>query len=359
MQDVTEQLKPNSGPVDERLIQKDCLDFLANYEGQKFDLVYLDPPFFLNREFKLEATSDKAKFQGGWTEQDIHKFAEEIVGASGPQNLVNYLSWLLIRIIEIHRHLAETGSIYLHIGTREAPYVSLLLDRVFGFNNWRSTITWQRSHPHNNMTKALGNVADFIYYYSKSSEFTFNLQYTPHDEKYLANSFNNKDEKGNYALAPIIQERSRQGHFYEFNGVTPPNGWRVKESELKRLSDLGYIHWGTNRPYKKVYREETQGALMQNIWTDIYNITRTDIDKRHYPTQKPLKLLERVIALSSNEGDLVYDPFCGSGTTLVAAAKLGREYLGTDISSDAIEVAAGRLAILKKEQEEQSSNLLF
>lgn len=209
------------------------------------------------------------------------------------------------------------------------------------------------------MTKSLGNVADFIYYYSKSSDFTFNLQYTAHDEKYLANSFNNKDERGNYALAPIIQERTRTGHFYEFNGITPPNGWRVKEVELERLESLGYIHWGANRPYKKVYLEETQGALMQNIWTDIYNITRTDLDKRHYPTQKPLKLLERIVALSSNEGDLIYDPFCGSGTTLVAAAKLGRKILGTDISADAIEIAARRLSILEEERLEKDANNLF
>jgi len=324
-------------------VQADCLDFLRAYNGPSFDLVYLDPPFFLNREFKLEANLDNFKFQGGWTKDHIHEIAESIAGGSENLNLVNYLSWLCERLVLIHQHLAKTGSIFLHIGTREAPYVSILLDRIFGFSNWRSTITWQRSHPHNNMTKSVGNVSDFIFYFSKSEKYKFNLLYTAHDEKYLKNSFKNTDEKGPYALAPIIQERSREGHVYEFRGITPPYGWRVKQEELERLVEANYIHWGSNRPYKKVYLSETQGALLQNIWTDIHNITRTEIDSRKYPTQKPIKLLERIISLASNEGDLVYDPFCGSGTTLVAAKKLGRIFLGTDISADSIDLTNQRL----------------
>jgi len=171
-----------SGPV-----KADCLDFLSNYTGPKFDLIYLDPPFFLNREFKLEALKDNVRFQGGWTKEHIHELALQIVGDKESKNLVNYLSWLIERLVLLHEHLAESGSLFLHIGTREAPYVSLLLDRIFGFGNWRSTITWQRSHPHNNMTKSVGNVSDFIFYYSKSEKYSFNLQYTPHDEKYLKN----------------------------------------------------------------------------------------------------------------------------------------------------------------------------
>ena len=323
----------------------DCLDFLTSYSGKPFDLVYLDPPFFLEREFKYDARSDQRKFQGAWTDSDFRHAVQDMVGTQAPANLVNYLSWLLTRLEAIKSKMSETASIFLHIGTREAPYVSMLLDHVFGFSNWRSTITWQRSHPHNNMTKSIGNVSDFIYYYSMSKSYKFNLQYTAHDAKYLANSFRNKDEKGNYALAPIIQERSRNGHDYEHKGVRPPYGWRVKHSDLLKLDSEGYIHWGSNRPYKKVYLSETHGALLQNVWTDIHNITRTEIDKRHYPTQKPIALLERIVALATDEGDLVYDPFCGSGTTLVAAKRLSRNYLGTDISLDAIKTTEQRLQI--------------
>ena len=326
-----------------KVINLDCLDFLATYDGPKFDLVYLDPPYFLDRTFSLEAASDDVSFQGGWENQEIEDFCHQIGGTSGSPALVRYLSWLYPRLKVIHSHMADTGSIFLHIGTREGPYVSLLLDRIFGMKNWRSTITWQRSHPHNNMKVSLGNVSDYIYYYSKSDTYTFNLLHTPHDEVYLANSFSNEDERGPYALAPVIQEKSRRGHFYEYNGVTPPYGWRVRVETLKSLDADGRIHWGTNRAYKKVYLEEAKGAALQNIWSDIHNITRTEVDNRKYPTQKPIKLLERIVELASNEGDLVYDPFFGSGTTLVAAIKLGRIALGSDISPEAVEIATHRI----------------
>lgn len=325
------------------IFQKDCLDFLADYDGPKFDLIYLDPPYFLSREFSLEAASNKLSFKGDWKDQEVHSLAESIAGATKNESLVKYLSWLYPRIELMHKHLSETGSFFLHIGTREAPYTNVLLDEIFGMKNWRSTITWQRSHPHNNMSKSLGNVSDFIFYYSKSNDYTFNLLHTPHDEVYLSNSFSNEDENGPYALAPVIQERSRKGHFYEYKGVTPPFGWRVRKESLENLDKEGRIHWGSNRAYKKVYLHEAKGAALQNIWSDIYNITRTEVDRRKYPTQKPLKLLERIIELASNEGDLVYDPFCGSGTTLVAAAKLKRRLVGNDISAEAVKLTTKRV----------------
>lgn len=324
----------------------DCLEFLNSYTGDRFDLVYLDPPFFLNREFKLEANSDRAAFQGGWQEHETEETVDLHTNSSSGDDLKQYLSWLAERLRAIRNLMSETGSIFLHIGTREAPYLASVLDETFGFSNWRSTITWQRSHPHNNVTKSLGNVSDYIFYYSKSQKYVFNLLYTAHDPKYLANSFNHQDERGRYALAPIIQERSRKGHFYEHNGVTPPNGWRVKESELIRMVRDGLIHWGSNRPYKKIYLSEAKGAALQNIWTDVHNITRTEVDKRKYPTQKPVKLLERIVLMASNPGDLVFDPFCGSGTTLVAAKMQGRRFLGSDISLDAVEISRDRLAAI-------------
>jgi len=325
------------------LYNQDCLDFLQNYSGPKFDLVYLDPPFFLERKFSLEASSDDVSFQGNWHDEPTIEICRHIGAASGNESLIKYLSWLFNRLVLIHKHISDTGSIFLHIGTREAPYVNLLLDNIFGMKNWRSTITWQRSHPHNNLTKSLGNVSDFIFYYSKGNDYTFNLLHTPHDETYLANSFSNQDERGKYALAPIIQEKARKGHFYEFKGVTPPNGWRVKLDTLEKLEKENRIHWGANRAYKKVYLEEAQGAALQNIWTDIHNITRTEVDNRKYPTQKPIKLLERIIELTTNPDDLVYDPFMGSGTTLVAAAKLKRRFIGTDLSIEAVRISTSRL----------------
>jgi DNA modification methylase len=350
---VSRKKSSSKAVENQAVVNLDCLDFLLTYTGPKFDLVYLDPPYFLDRIFSLEAASQDVSFQGGWENQEIEEFCHQIGGTSGSPSLVKYLSWLFPRLKLLHEHMADTGSIFLHIGTREGPYVSLLLDRIFGMKNWRSTITWQRSHPHNNMKKSLGNVSDYIYYYSKSNTYTFNLLHTPHDEVYLANSFSNEDERGPYALAPVIQEKSRRGHFYEYNGVIPPYGWRVKVETLTALDADGRIHWGTNRAYKKVYLEEAKGAALQNIWSDIHNITRTEVDNRKYPTQKPIKLLERIIELASNEGDVVYDPFCGSGTTLVAATKLGRIAMGSDISAEAVEIARHRIEGVAASQQEK------
>lgn len=344
---------PEINSVD--LFTADCFEFLQNYNGKKFDLVYLDPPFFLDRTFSLEAANNDISFQGNWSDQSIEEFCHQVASRSGSEALVRYLSWLYPRLKLIHDNSSDTSSIFLHIGTREAPYVSILLDKIYGFSNWRSTITWQRSHPHNNLKKSLGNVSDYIFYYSKSKEYTFNLLHTPHDEVYLANSFSNEDDRGPYALAPIIQEKSRRGHFYEYNGVTPPYGWRIRKETLMTLDSDNRVHWGTNRAYKKVYLAEAMGAALQNIWSDIHNITRTEIDNRKYPTQKPVKLLERIVQLSSNVGDLVFDPFCGSGTTLVAAVKHGRSALGTDISDEAITIAKERIA----QEQKNTHNKLF
>lgn len=326
------------------VVRADCLAFLERYEGRPFDLVYLDPPYFLDRPFELEAASPRVGFRGEWRNGTIEASCEKIAAGTGGESLVRYLSFLYPRLALLKERMSEQGSLFLHIGPREGPYVRMLLDDVFGLSNLRSTITWQRSHPHNNLSRALGNVSDFIYYYTVGEEFTFNLLHTPHDEVYLANCFSNSDERGSYALAPIIQERSRKGHHFEYKGVAPPYGWRLRRETLEAYDKDGRVHWGKNRAYKKVYLHEAKGAALQNVWTDIHNITRTEVDRRKYPTQKPEKLLARIIDLASNPGDLVYDPFCGSGTTLVAAKKLGRRALGTDVSAAAVAIAKERLS---------------
>lgn len=342
---------------DGRLYLGDCLDVLPQLNTMA-DLVYLDPPFYLEREFRLEAKRHDTSFKGMWTEDDWHPNVDRMLGSVVDRSLLLYLSWLYRRLEVIRSAMAPNASIFVHVGVREGIYLTALLDALFGSKNWRSTITWQRSHPHNNVKRALGNVSDLLLYYSMSSDYAFNVQYTAHDEKYLRNSFQNKDERGFYALAPIIQERSRTGHAYTVRGYSPPNGWRVKEEKLLELDRDNRIHWGERRPYKKVYKNETQGAALQNIWTDVHNITRTEVDRRKYPTQKPLSLLERIVRMSSNDGDLVLDPFCGSGTTLVAASRNARHFIGIDRSADAIAVSEERLSeTMNEETNEVKSQL--
>ncbi len=328
-----------------RLELGDCLERLRSYEGPPFDLVYLDPPYFLEREFALEQGSSVA-FSGRWQARPDDLHSALALAARAPR-LAPYLAFLDERLRRVHELLAPDGSLFVHIGPREGAYVRVLLDRIFGLERWRATITWQRSHPKNNIKNALGNVSDHIYYYTRSNEFAFHVQHTPHDATYLANSFSQRDEAGEYALAPIVQERSRKGYHYTYRDHTPAHGWRVRRETLESYDRARLVHWGKRRPYKKIYLHEARGAPLQTIWTDLPNITRTERDRRRYPTQKPVALLERILTLASDPGDLVLDPFCGSGTTLVAARNLGRRALGIDLEPEALRVARERLEALE------------
>ena len=188
-------------------------------------------------------------------------------------------------------------------------------------SKFMTNISWQRSHPHNNIKKSWGNIVDSILVFTKTKNNYFNTQYTSLDEKYRKNSFNNKDDKGFYSLAPITGEKSRIGNMFEFNGITPKYGWRKNRKDIEDMHNNGLIHYGKNKPYKKTYLTESKGPPIQNIWSDIFPITRTEENKREYPTQKPIKLLERIIISSCPQNGKVLDPFGGSGTTLFASLK--------------------------------------
>ena len=155
--------------------------------------------------------------------------------------------------------------------------------------------------------------------FSKTKKNYFNVQYNELDEKYKNNSFGHKDDIGNYSLAPITGEKSRIGHVFEYKGVKPKFGWRKTLDEITKLDGENLIHFGKNKPYKKMYLESSKGSPIQNIWTDIYPITRTEQNKREYPTQKPIKLLERIIKSSCPLGGNILDPCGGGGTTLMAS----------------------------------------
>ena len=169
----------------------------------------------------------------------------------------------------------------------------------------------------------------------------FDVEFAPLDPTYAANSFGHEDERGNYALAPVTGEKSRPGHQYEYKGYSPTFGWRYAEEKTRELDEQGLIHFGKNRPYKKIYRSESKGKPIQNLWDDIYNLTRTERNKRNYPTQKPLKMLERIVRTSCPPGGRVLDPFCGSGTTALATFNVGdgRSCDTYDISEPALDIA--------------------
>ena len=282
------------------IIQSEWDSFLN--DGHEYDLVYLDPPFFTQRKHKMDKDGLEVYFDDFWESEEI------------------YIMWLENVFLKCYEKLTSTGLIYSHNNFEMNSMLYSKLDKKIR-NRFLTNISWQRSHPHNNLKKSWGNIVDSIMVFSKTKNNFFEIQYSSLDETYKNNSFNNKDERGYYALAPITGEKSRIGYFFEYKGVSPQYGWRKKIDEIIKLDNEGYIHFGKNKPYKKIYNFESKGAPIQNIWTDIFPITRTEENKREYPTQKPIKLLERIIISSCPKGGKILDPFGGSGTTLFASMK--------------------------------------
>ena len=290
-------------------------------DGNEYDLIYLDPPFYTQRKHKMDKDGVEVSFDDIWESEN------------------EYNTWLNNVFTKCYNKLTPSGMIYSHNNFEMNSMLYSGLDSKIK-KNYLTNISWQRSHPHNNIKKSWGNIVDTIMVFSKTKNNYFEVQYNSLNEQYQNNSFNNKDEKGNYALAPITGEKSRIGHIFEYKNYNPKYGWRKTMDEIIKLDSKGYLHFGKNKPYKKIYDFESKGSPIQNIWTDIFPITRTEENKREYPTQKPIKLLERIIKSSCPKNGKVLDPFGGSGTTLFASLKTNiPSYVKIiDINPDAINI---------------------
>ena len=290
-----------------------------NTIDQTFDLIYMDPPFGLQRDFSmLEEDGSEKSFSDRWKSFD------------------DYITWYAEIINQSYKKLNKDGWIYLHnnfIGN--ALVLSHILPQIR--DNFYTNISWKRSGPKNNIKNGWGNIVDSIMVIKKGNPY-FEVEYTDLDSKYERNSFKNKDDKGYYALAKTTGEKSRPGRMFEYKGYKPQYGWRVSEDMLKEMDAANLLHYGKNTLYKKIYLEESKGVPVQNLWDDVYFISRSEQNKRKYPTQKPLKLLERIIKSSCPLNGWVLDPFCGSGTTAIAAQLHGRNCITSDINPQSIEL---------------------
>ncbi|MCE5294475.1 MAG: restriction endonuclease, partial [Chlamydiales bacterium] len=264
----------------------------------------------------------------------------------GGSNMMAYLTMMAPRLMELRRVLKPTGSLYLHCDPTASHYLKVLLDMVFGAENFRNEIIWKRTSSHND-SKKWGQIHDTILYYAKSKHVIWNNIYTEYDESYVNNFYNRRDERGVYRLDHIIRSSS-MGHrpnlTYEYKGYKPEFGWRVVRDKLEALDQQGRLEWSSSgRPYLKRYLNEQKGTPIKSIIVDIPPLSAQSAEKLGYPTQKPIALLERIIQASSNPGDIVLDPFCGCGTAVVAAQKLGRQWIGIDITHLAIGLVKHRL----------------
>jgi site-specific DNA-methyltransferase (adenine-specific) len=265
--------------------------------------------------------------------------------AIGENPMMAYLAMMAVRLVELHRVLKPTGSLYLHCDPTASHYLKLVLDAVFGAENFRGEIVWRRYGAHND-AKTYGRVHDIIFFYTRSANFIFNKQYEPYDDDYVRERFRFEDADGRrWAEQNLSSPNPRPNLTYPFkakNGITyepPRNGWKYTAERMRELDEADRLHYPAKvggRLRLKNYQDERLGVPVQDIWTDVTVLGGTSPERLGYPTQKPRALLERIIEASSNPGDIVLDPFCGCGTAVDAAQKLGRQWIGIDVTHLAI-----------------------
>jgi site-specific DNA-methyltransferase (adenine-specific) len=359
----------------------DNLDILREYiPTESVDLVYLDPPFNSNRNYNvlfkdesgIESESQIQAFKDTWhwdysAAQTYHDLAtsatpevSSMIGALhgfiGENQMMAYLVMMAARLVELHRVLKPIGSLYLHCDPTASHYLKVVLDTIFNPRNFRNEIIWKRQSAHSDATTKFPDVADIILFYVKSPAAKFKPQYGEHDPEYLTKFYrhNDNDRRGPYQLDNMASPNPRPNMMYNWKGYPyPSKGWRYSKETMQKLDAEGRVYYPVNkdgtpdtskRLRLKRYLAEQEGSIITNIWADINPLHGSSLERLGYPTQKPLELLERIIEASSNEGDIVLDPFCGCGTAVAAAQKLGRKWVGIDITFLSIALQRYRLA---------------
>ena len=332
----TQLVSVHGNGAENRLVQGDNLSalrwFLDEYRG-KVDLIYIDPPFATNGQFRIG--DDRANTISS-SSGDSLAYSDTLVGA-------DYLEFMRERLILLRELLSEQGCIYLHIDYKIGHYLKVLMDEVFGQKNFRNDIARIKCNPKNFPRKAYGNIKDLILFYSKSEKMAWNDPKLPFSEEDKARLFGKVDDDGRrYTTFPLHAPGETLNGItgQAWRGISPPKGrhWRSAPNKLDELEEQGLIEWSANRvPRKKIFADERPGKRAQDI------LNFKDPQYPAYPTEKSLELLKFIIEASSNEGDLVLDCFCGSGTALLAAQALNRRWIGIDNSEAAIEVVRERL----------------
>lgn len=361
-------------------------------DDESIDLVYLDPPFNSAANYNVlfrEATGEQSAAQitafedtWHWTHESEATYQELVTDAPerlaklveamrqtlGTNDMIAYLVMMSPRLVELHRVLKPTGSIYLHCDPTASHYLKLLMDAIFHPQNFLNDITWQRSDTHNDARKQFSAISDHILLYRKSDQHKFNKQHTPHAEQTLQDWYlflempdgtirrMTKEEREiqripagarRFNTGDMTSPNPRPNLMYEYKGYPyPAKGWRYSREKMEELDKKGLLLFPSTKDGRimlKRYLDEQEGVTVGDVWTDISQIRAAMAERLGYPTQKPEALLERIINASSNEGDLVLDPFCGCGTTINVAERLHRRWIGIDITHLAVSLIRNRL----------------
>ena len=354
----------------------DNLPIMRGMNSQSVDLIYLDPPFNSNRNYEAPIGSKAAgaSFKDAWTLDDVDVYEHGELAERSPaaysvieaarqshgKSMQSYLIFMAVRLLEMKRVLKDTGSIYLHCDPTASHYLKLLMDGIFGRAGFINEIIWRRTSAHSS-TKGWGPVHDTLLFYG-GTEYVWNRTFQPYSPEYIESFYRHVDGKGRFRIGDLTASGPRNGESGQaWCGIDPGNRhWAPSRSfpggdvlpsstlaALDALDEMGRIHWpkkSGGKPGFKRYLHEMPGSTIQDIVNDIRPLSHADKERTGYPTQKPLALLDRIIKASSNPGDIVFDPFCGCATSLVAADRLSREWAGIDLSPLAIKLLNERIA---------------
>ena len=336
---------------------------------ESVDLIYLDPPFnssatynvLFNEKSGEESAAHITAFEDTWqwsleseavykeiVETGPRKLADLIQALRsflGQNDMMAYLVMMAVRLVELHRVLKQTGSIYLHCDPTASHYLKLVMDAVFGTEYFRNEIIWRRADPKGHAFTRFPSTHDVIFSYARGASPTWHTQYKGYEPGYLKSHYSSVEEGTGrrYTLSDCTNpNRDRPNLTYNWRGVTKV--WRWTKEKMQQLHDEGrLVYTKSGAPRYKRYLDEMPGAVLTTIWEDIPFINSQAQERLGYPTQKPEALLERIINASSNEGDIVLDPFCGCGTAIAVAERLGRRWIGIDITYLAVNLVQRRL----------------
>ncbi len=347
----------------------------GRFPDESVDLVYLDPPFNSNRNYNVlfkesdvrDSEAQIHAFEDTWAwdregrvQEVFNQFwlqgpdkpkqlLKSLIDALGHNDVTAYLTMMAPRLVELHRVLKPTGSLYLHCDPTASHYLKVVLDAIFRPDRFANEIIWKRYGAHNDVgqgSRHFGRVHDTLLVYNRGPRPTWNQQFTPLDPAYIESTYRFVDpETGKrFTTTPLTGPggAAKGNPVYEFKGHT--RAWRYAKTTMEQLDAQGRLYYSrTGYPRQKLYLDQSRGVPIQDAWTDIPSLSGAHSERLGYPTQKPLALLERIVAASSNEGDVVLDPFCGCGTAVHAAHKLGRRWIGIDITPLATDLIRRRL----------------